>query len=112
MIRAIGYPMSILYVGLNGGTSRHRFLALKRSGYSVTCVDPYQEVRSNLLAQVAFKTGFLGLERRITNYVLAAIGNQKFDVIWVDNGEAIGRSLAIELKARCDFLINHNLDNP
>jgi spore maturation protein CgeB len=59
-----------------------------------------------------FKTGYFGLERLISDYVLDAVGSDTFDVIWVDNGETIGKKLAAELRLRCKSIVNHNLDNP
>ena len=59
-----------------------------------------------------FKTGYMGLERLIGRYVLGALGQERFDVVWVDNGEQIGSRLVTALKDRARFILNHNLDNP
>jgi spore maturation protein CgeB len=105
--------MKILYLGQNSGTSRHRFEALKRIGHNVFQLDPYAPLKaSQWLAMWSFKTGGLGLENQILRYVLKAIGEDRFDLIWVDNGELVGARLARELKARTRVLLNHNLDNP
>lgn len=108
-----GDSLAILYVGLDNGTSRQRCLALRRCGHRVDFVNPYATVEeSNWLGPLAFKFGFLGFEASINKHVLAAVGDRNFDVIWVDGGHAVGRTLALELKARCRFLMVHNLDNP
>ncbi len=105
--------LKILYLGAHSGTSRHRFEALRRLGHDVRLIDPYAPVKgSRWLAAWSFKTGGLGLEGRILRHVLSAIGEDRFDVIWVDNGELVGVRLARELKARSGVLVNHNLDNP
>ncbi len=105
--------LSILYVGPASGTSRHRYHALLRLGHAVDIVDPTQALgRSSFLTALGFKTGYLGLEKRVAAHILAALGSRRFDVVWVDNGEWVGPSLAKELKARATSLLNHNLDNP
>ena len=103
----------ILYIGPECGTSRHRFEALLRLGHSVQLVDPFRALHNApQMLRWGFKTGYLGLERRISDYVLSAIGKDRFDVVWVDNGEQIGASLTAALKLRGRYLLNHNLDNP
>ncbi len=102
----------MLYIGINDGTSRHRFLALQRCGHKVDLVNPYDIKGMNRLGPLASKFGFMGLETRINEHVLSLIGKKTFDVIWVDGGLLVGKTLALELKARCRFLIAHNLDNP
>lgn len=105
--------LSILYVGPDDGTSRHRFHALQRLGHDVELADPFGALAgSSFWPAWGFKTGYWGLEGRITRYVLSSIKRQRYDVVWVDNGETVGRRLATALKARCDHILNHNLDNP
>ncbi len=105
--------LKILYIGPNNGTSRHRFHALRRLGHDVRIIDPFLSFdHASYLLSWGFKTGYLGLERRISTYVLDAVGSARFDVIWVDNGEQIGASLVARLKPHGTFVINHNLDNP
>jgi spore maturation protein CgeB len=106
-------PLKILYVGPNDGTSRHRFHSLKRLGHDLELVDPFRAfVGSSFLSAWGFKTGYLGLEGRITRHVLDSLQRDRYDIVWVDNGETVGKRLATELKRRCDSIINHNLDNP
>lgn len=108
-----GSALRILYLGTDDGTSRHRFLALQRCGHAVDHINPYVDVtRSGWLGALSFKSGFMGLDAKIAKFVLSAIGDRNFDVIWVDSGQAISKSLAIALKSKCRFLLAHNLDNP
>ena len=105
--------LKILYIGPRGGTSGHRFQTLGRLGHDVRTIDPYVSFGyAPQLMRWGFKTGYLGLERRISNYVLDEVGTDRFDVIWVDNGEQIGASLVARLKPHATFVLNHNLDNP
>lgn len=105
-------PLDILYVGPDSGTSRHRFLAMQRLGHKLRLVNPLQALGGQHGMSWGFKTGYLGLERRIKRRLLAELGEARFDVIWVDNGEWLGRSLAEALKQRTRFMVNHNPDNP
>jgi spore maturation protein CgeB len=103
----------ILYIGPDTGTSRQRFLALQRLGHTIKLVDTFQAFGGvGTLMTWGFRTGYLGLEHLITKFTLQRLGNEMFDVVWVDNGETIGRRLAGELKKHARFILNHNLDNP
>ena len=103
----------ILYIGPNSGTSGHRFQALRRLRHEVRIIDPFLAFGyAPQLMRWGFKTGYLGLERRIASYVLDMVGSERFDVIWVDNGEQIGASLVARLRPHATFVLNHNLDNP
>jgi spore maturation protein CgeB len=103
----------ILYIGPDSGTSRHRFHALQRLGHAVKLVDTFKAFGGvGALMTWGFRTGYLGLEHVITNFTLNSVGNEIFDVVWVDNGETVGKRLASALKRRSGFMLNHNLDNP
>jgi spore maturation protein CgeB len=103
----------ILYIGPDTGTSRHRFHALQRLGHTVKLVDTFKAFGGvGALMTWGFRTGYLGLEHVITKFTLNSIGTEIFDVVWVDNGETVGRRLVGELKRHSHFMLNHNLDNP
>jgi spore maturation protein CgeB len=105
--------LSILYLGRDTGTSRHRALALARLGHSVCVVDPHQFLpRTPFTGIWTWHTGGLFLEGRIGRQVLAGLPNQNFDLVFVDSGELIGPSLMTELKNRYGTVINYNLDDP
>jgi spore maturation protein CgeB len=106
-------PLKILYVGPDRGTSRHRFRALARLGHDVRLVDPFGPIDALPRARTrGIKTGYAGFERAIERHVVREAGPDRFDVVWVDNGETVGRSLARRLKEQATHLLNHNLDNP
>lgn len=104
---------SILYVGPHDGTSRHRYEALKRLGHRVEIVDPFRAIAgSTFWPAYGFKAGYFGLDGRITRHVLSQISDRTYDVVWVDNGETVGKRLVAALKKRSGHILNHNLDNP
>ena len=105
--------LSILYLGCNSGTSRHRALSLSRLGHKVQIVDPYSFLPSGRLTDYwTHHTGAYGLERFLRARVLAAIQSVEFDLVWVDAGNLIGPELVCDLKQRATFILNYNVDDP
>jgi spore maturation protein CgeB len=105
--------LSILFIGTNAGTARHRTLALQRLGHNVFSVNPFAFLPDNRFAGLwAWRTGGLFLEDRIRRQVLANIPDRQFDFVFVDSGELVGPSLVQELKRRFEILVNYNVDDP
>jgi spore maturation protein CgeB len=105
--------LSILYLGHDSGTSRHRALSLGRLGHKVRLLDPSGFLPSNRLVHYwTHHTGALGLEGFIRSRVLEAIQSAEFDLVWVDAGYVIGPELVLDLKERARFVINYNVDDP
>ena len=105
--------LSILYVGTNSGTSRHRTLALQRLGHAVSIVDPFAALPANRFAGLwAWRTGCLFLEDLMRRRILAGIPNRRFDLVLVDGGELVGPSLVRDLKCRFGAVANYNVDDP
>jgi spore maturation protein CgeB len=106
-------PLSILYIGLNAGTGRHRAEAFQRLGHDVFVVDPSSFLLDNRLAgRWAWKTGGLFLEDLMRRRVLANIPDTRFDLVFIDGGDLVGPSLVRELKRRFGAVANYNLDDP
>lgn len=105
--------MNVLYVGPDGGTSRHRANALGRLGHRVHIVDPRAFVsQPGWLARWTWRTGALGLEGLLRRQVLARIPSTPWDIAVVDGGELVGPSLVRALRARCGAVVNYNVDDP
>ncbi len=105
--------LSILYLGPNSGTSRHRALSISRLGHQVHILDPLAFLPKRRLSDFwIHHTGSLGLARYIRNRVLAAIKFSEFDLVWVDAGNLICPELICDLKQRARFVLNYNLDDP
>ena len=72
-----------------------RALALRRLGHDVYTVDPYSFVgHSRMVHKWIHETGGLFLERFVSRSVLREIGDDLFDVVWVDGGELIYKDMA------------------
>lgn len=104
---------SILFIGRNSGTSRHRAEALRRLGNIVFQIDPHAFIPKTRLSSVwMWNTGGLFLEGYIRHRVLASLPPRKFDLVYVDGGELVGPSLVLELKRRFGKIVNYNIDDP
>jgi hypothetical protein len=105
--------MNILYIGPDSGTCRQRRHALERLGHEVFAVDPTPNLPfANRIHAWSFKTGALGLETLTRWRTLSAIGDRRFDLVLVDNGEMIGPALVRALKTRARATVLFNLDHP
>lgn len=105
--------LSILYIGTNAGTSRHRALALQRLGHNVFIVDPFAFLPNNHFSSLwAWKTGGLFLEDFIRRRTLASIRDMRFDLTLINGGELVGPSLVADVKHRFGTVINYINDDP
>jgi len=105
--------MKILYLGPDSGTCRQRRFALERLGHVLTVVDPFLALpRVRGVRAWAFHTGGLGLSGMVENYVWSQAGGERFDLVFVDNGELVSSHLVSRLRALAPLVVNMNLDNP
>jgi spore maturation protein CgeB len=104
---------SILFIGRDKGTSRHRALALRSLSQNVSVIDPVGFLPNGRFMDAwSWHTGVLFLEGFIRRRILESIRHQKFDLVWVDGGGLIGPSLVLELKNRFGTVINYNAEDP
>jgi spore maturation protein CgeB len=105
--------LTILYLGSNSGSSRHRALALERLGYRVRLIDPRRFIPSGPLTEKwIFETGGIFLERLIRRRILELTTRESADLVFVDAGELVGPELVRELRRRFGAVINYNIDDP
>jgi spore maturation protein CgeB len=105
--------LTILYIGQNYGTSRHRALSLSRLGHKVQFLDAHSFLPpGRLIDYWIHHTGALGLGGFIRSRVLKAVQSAEFDLVWVDAGDLIGPWLVQDLKQRARFVVNYNVDDP
>jgi hypothetical protein len=104
---------SILFIGRDSGTSRHRAFALRRLGYQVHVIDPLSLYSYGSLADKwSWHTGGLFLENIIQKKLLASIPRIAFSLVYVEGGELIGPRLVQELRILFGTVINYNIDDP
>jgi spore maturation protein CgeB len=105
--------LSILYIGYDGGTSRHRADALRRLGHEVRLLDITSFLGRGRIAEFwNFHTGALGLGGIVRRGVLDVIAGSRFDIAWVDAGDLVSPELVRDLKHRANFVVNYNVDDP
>ena len=105
--------LSILYLGTDSGTSRHRARSLIRLRHKVKVLDPYSFLPAGWMMNYwNHHTGALGSGTLVRTRVLEAIQKLKFNLVWVDGGDVICPELVFALKRQARFVINYNLDDP
>ncbi len=105
--------LSVLYIGADTGTSRHRAIALQRLGHNVFIVDPFAFLPQSRIAGLwVWKTGGLFLDDFIRRRVLTRIRDRRFDLAFINGGELVGPSLVRDLKHRVGAIVNYNNDDP
>jgi spore maturation protein CgeB len=105
--------LSILYLGVDSGTSRHRVNALRRLGHSLCVIDPESLFPNRaVVGWWMHQAGGAFVARRARRLVLNAIGSREFDVAFVNGGMLVDHTLVTELKRRCGAVINYNNDDP
>ena len=105
--------LSILYLGRDWGTSRHRAMSLGRLGHNVRFLDAHRFVPANRYIDYwIHHTGALGFGKFIRARILKAIRSAEFDLVWVDAGDVICPELVHDLKKLAKFVINYNVDDP
>lgn len=105
--------LSVLYLGAESGTSRHRANALRRLGHDVCVVDPAGFLpASRAISSWNHHTGGCLLGGLARRGVLNAIGSHEYDLALVDGGMLVDRVLVNELRQRCKVVLNYNIDDP
>jgi spore maturation protein CgeB len=102
----------ILFLGLEGGTTKQRANALRRLGHDVTHIEPEKFVPQGLARKIHYNAGGLLIQNHVKRTILSQIGDQAFELVWVDRGRYIGPGLIKEFKRRNAFVANHSGDDP
>ncbi len=110
--------MKILYIGPETGTAVQRINAFRRLGHEVRSLDPWEPVDSlpivpeRLTDAWVVRTGALGLGGLVENWMFRQIGDETYDVVFVDHGELINASCVKRFKTVARAVVNYNQDNP
>lgn len=103
----------VLYVGLDGGTSRLRIQSLRRLGYDVSVIDPYKALPDNRFIHYwNYHYGMIGTEWVTEFYIRSKLKDSTFDLVFVDHGDKTNAATIRLLKTRCRAIVNYNQDNP
>lgn len=109
--------LRILYLGLSGGSSRHRAEALRRLKHKVELIDPWEsfphvDLVRKCIGKFVYEVGAGALEPYVRHRVLKKISRHSYDLVWVDGGELFGSSTVSQLREVAPLVINYNIDDP
>ena len=105
--------MRIAYIGPAHGTSLHRARALERLGHELTIVDPWSWLgASPWIDRWLWHTGGVGVGLAIDDGIFRRTTHVRPDLIWIDQGQFLGRSLLQRLRRLGRPIINYTIDNP
>ena len=105
--------LDILYLGSAGGTSLDRANAYRRLGHRVTHVDPRRLLPgSPWIDRLIWHIGGGLLAPLLCRAMGRSLGNGRFDLCHVDNGECISPSVVALLRRHCRMIVNYNIDDP
>lgn len=109
--------LSILYLGPDYGTSRHRADALRRLGHRVELIDPWaffpqHSFIKKVMGKLTYEIGPAWMEPYVRRRLLAAINWERFDLIWSNQCELIGAKTAFLLKKYASWSVTYANDDP
>jgi spore maturation protein CgeB len=105
--------MRIAYIGVQSGTTLHRANALRRLGHTVDHYDPETHLpKGRFVERLNWETGGLLTAKRVDSGLLGQIGDRPYDVLWVDHGRYVGRTLVQECRRRGIRSVVYNHDDP
>jgi spore maturation protein CgeB len=108
-----GAGLSILYLGVNDGTSLDRARALRRLGHSVEHVDLRELLpKSPWVWRITWRLGGHILSPLILRGLPRVLRNTHYDLCFVDNGEWVTPRVIELLRRHASKIANYNIDDP
>lgn len=109
--------LSILYLGPERGTSRHRADALRRLGHKVEIIDPWEFLPQSAFARrltgkLVMEIGAAPFERYLRWRLIRLLAGRRFDLIWSDQCQLIGPITARLLRSYCCSAVTYAVDDP
>jgi spore maturation protein CgeB len=108
-----GAGLSILYLGVNDGTSLDRAQALRRLGHRVEHIDLRRLLpQSPWVWRITWRLGGHILSPWILRVLPGALKNARFDLCVVDSGEWVTPRVIKLLRQHAGKIANYNIDDP
>jgi spore maturation protein CgeB len=105
--------LTMLFLGADGGNAVKRAGALRRLGHEVRLIDPFSLFPwRNFVGRLLYYAGAAWLERYLKFKITPLIKKSRYDVVFVDNGELVGRNVLSALRKVSPIVINYNNDDP
>lgn len=105
--------LRILYIGPESGTCLDRAHAFRRMGHEVAHLDMRRLLPKSIwIDRITWRIGGHVLAPMLIPKVREFIGNRRFDLCHVDNGEWVSPSIVNVIRAVAPKVINYNIDDP
>lgn len=107
--------MRILYLGDSAphSGSCQRAVAFRRLGHEVRHLDPENEfIRGRWQSKWHYHTGYRFLGRELCGWLAVQLGNERYDLAWIDGGSLFGVEALGVLRLHVPRLVNYNVDDP
>jgi spore maturation protein CgeB len=106
-------PLDILYIGPRSGTCLDRACALVRLGHRLHHVDIRGLLPSSgWIDRIIWKLGGQWFEPWVNRILTGALGDRRYDLAYVDNGELVSAGVIRRLRRHAPMVINYNIDDP
>lgn len=105
--------VSMLYIGLDDGTSLDRANAYRRLGHEVTHLNTRLLLpRSQWIDHITWQLGDYWLSHLLRRQLAQWLAGKRFDYCHVDASEWLGPAAVRLLKQHCTKVVNYNIDDP
>jgi hypothetical protein len=104
---------NIVYLGSMRGTSLDRAAALRRLGHAVEHIDPRMLLpRTIWVDRIMWRSGGVWFTPWILRALSSQLGQQRYDLCYVDGGDWIAPRTMSFLRQRAATVVNYNIDDP
>lgn len=106
-------PLRVLYVGPISGTCLDRAHAMRRLGHTVEHIDLRAWLPSTVwVDRITWRLGGHLFGPWLAGQIKARYAGQRFDMVYVDNGEHVSPSVVKAFKGISPVVVNYNIDDP
>jgi spore maturation protein CgeB len=105
--------LNILYVGPLSGTCLDRAHAIRRLGHQVQHIDLREWLPATpWVDRITWRLGGHWFGWWLSRLIKQRLNGQRFDLVYVDNGEHVGPAVVKAFRAFSSKVINYNIDDP
>ena len=105
--------LRVLYVGPISGTCLDRAHAMRRLAHHVQHIDLREWLpRTPWVDRITWRLGGHWFGFWLARQIHQRLGGQRFDLVYIDNGEHVGPAVIQAFKALAPRVVNYNIDDP
>lgn len=106
-------PLNVLYVGPINGTCLDRAHAMRRLGHQVRHIDLREWLPDTpWVDRITWRLGGHLFGWYLARQVHQRLAGQRYDLVYVDNGEHVGPAVVKAFRAFAPRVVNYNIDDP